>query len=207
VLCVAAVLSIVDAFAFFTRLFTYLYGLRANPGSFSLRSFWRTTFLNRADKDVLGSTAEYAGLVLSEDPEELEEHQMHKLGRFDIVFSAGDQHEDDDATSEWVNDKRPAVHRQNSGSTERTRHSDETLRDPTTPVRSHFPKLQTKVSLARRISTGLFATVERVLVFAAWAEVAEGIVVYTGGCRQNYLNGCLAHIISTLSFSGCTDPL
>ncbi|EIN10584.1 hypothetical protein PUNSTDRAFT_125363 [Punctularia strigosozonata HHB-11173 SS5] len=194
VLLVAAVLSVIDALAFFVRLFNYLRSVRANPGTFSFKSFWRIVFLNQ-DEHGLGSSAEYAGLVLEEDPEELEEHQLHKLGELETVFNVDDVHDNHNPTSEWVNGNRPTVHRQNSGSSDRSRHSEETLRDPTTPVRTHFSRPRPRTSLVLRIGNGIFATMERVLVFAAWAQVTEGIVVYTGGCRQNYLNGCLAHII------------
>lgn len=48
----------------------------------------------------------------------------------------------------------------------------------------------------RKLGRGSFATAERVLVFLGFMQVLTGIVDYTGGCRQHWLNGCLAHLIS-----------
>ncbi|GAA5996530.1 Tvs1p [Rhodotorula paludigena] len=36
---------------------------------------------------------------------------------------------------------------------------------------------------------------ERLLLILAYIEVCTGIIVWTGTCRERYLNGCLAHII------------
>ncbi|PIL36919.1 hypothetical protein GSI_00609 [Ganoderma sinense ZZ0214-1] len=52
-----------------------------------------------------------------------------------------------------------------------------------------------KRALARFIGRVVFATTERVLVFAGFLQVVTGIVIYTGGCRGNWGNGCLAHLI------------
>ena len=51
-------------------------------------------------------------------------------------------------------------------------------------------------SVLRFVGQAAFATAERSLVFAGLMQVTTGIVVYTGGCRGNYINGCLAHLIS-----------
>lgn len=68
-------------------------------------------------------------------------------------------------------------------------HSDETLHET---VWTHVAK---KTSLLKRVGHGAFATAERALVFAGFMQVLTGIVVYTGGCRGSYINGCLAHLI------------
>ncbi|KAF7352908.1 hypothetical protein MVEN_01258100 [Mycena venus] len=65
-------------------------------------------------------------------------------------------------------------------------HSEETLHE------IHFPP---RISLLRRIGRAAFATAERALVVAGFGLLLSGIVVYTGGCRQHYINGCLAHLI------------
>jgi len=41
----------------------------------------------------------------------------------------------------------------------------------------------------------LFVSIERSLVIAAFVQFLSGTAVYTGACRGNYLNGCLAHLI------------
>ncbi|KAG9317603.1 hypothetical protein JVU11DRAFT_1812 [Chiua virens] len=70
------------------------------------------------------------------------------------------------------------------------RHSDDTLREI---VVNPIPRA--KQPLLRRIAQGAYATLERVLVFAAFGMVLSGIVTYTGGCRDSYINNCLAHLI------------
>ncbi|GAA5858169.1 hypothetical protein JCM1840_001068 [Sporobolomyces johnsonii] len=35
----------------------------------------------------------------------------------------------------------------------------------------------------------------RMLILLAWVQVCNGIAVWTGTCRDRYLNGCLAHVI------------
>ncbi|KAJ7257504.1 hypothetical protein B0H12DRAFT_469764 [Mycena haematopus] len=64
--------------------------------------------------------------------------------------------------------------------------SEETLHDTHSPPR---------ISLLRRIGCAAFLTTERALVLAGFGLFLSGIVIYTGGCRQKYINGCLAHLI------------
>ncbi|KAJ6483096.1 hypothetical protein C8R45DRAFT_1215035 [Mycena sanguinolenta] len=64
--------------------------------------------------------------------------------------------------------------------------SEETLHDTHLPPR--FP-------LLRRLGSAAFSTTERVLVLAGFGVLLSGIVIYTGGCRQTYINGCMAHLI------------
>ncbi|GAA5820022.1 hypothetical protein JCM11251_005450 [Rhodosporidiobolus azoricus] len=47
----------------------------------------------------------------------------------------------------------------------------------------------------RRYGSMLFTFSERFLVIMAWIQVCTGVAVWTGTCRERYLNGCLAHII------------
>ncbi|KAJ7178140.1 hypothetical protein C8R46DRAFT_889052 [Mycena filopes] len=61
-------------------------------------------------------------------------------------------------------------------------------------VPSHSSPLP-RASLPRRIGRAAFAITERVLVLAGFGLFLTGIIVYTGGCRQNFLNVCLAHLI------------
>ncbi|KAG6378866.1 hypothetical protein JVT61DRAFT_13146 [Boletus reticuloceps] len=71
-----------------------------------------------------------------------------------------------------------------------SRHSDDTLHDiMVTPIPPP------KQPLLRRISQVAYSTLERSLVFAAFAMILSGIIIYTGGCRDSYINGCLAHLI------------
>ncbi|KIY71226.1 hypothetical protein CYLTODRAFT_390831 [Cylindrobasidium torrendii FP15055 ss-10] len=52
-----------------------------------------------------------------------------------------------------------------------------------------------KATWIRHVGNVLFAIVESALVVAGFSQVVLGVVVYTGGCRGNYTNGCLAHLI------------
>jgi hypothetical protein len=112
---------------------------------------------------------------------------------------------DDDGISPWVTNSRSsqgAIHytqsslsegvvfETDSNSSQGSRHSDETLHD------FKLPGLVEPQSPLIRISQGAFATLERALIFAAFGMTLSGIVVYTGGCRESYVNGCLAHLIS-----------
>jgi len=60
------------------------------------------------------------------------------------------------------------------------------------PRRHYSTHLPRALRLVGQIA---FAVTERFLIFAGFAQLLIGIVTYTGGCRQNYINGCLVHLI------------
>ncbi|KAK7061601.1 hypothetical protein R3P38DRAFT_2830402 [Favolaschia claudopus] len=64
-------------------------------------------------------------------------------------------------------------------------HSEATLHD----VHISSSQISSKISLLRRLGRAAFAATERALVFAGFAMLLTGIVIYTGGCRENYING------------------
>ncbi|KAF8264950.1 hypothetical protein EI94DRAFT_1772521 [Lactarius quietus] len=176
VLALAFTLSVIDTFAAATRLFSYIRSLERG-GKFSIRSFWKF-----AD--------EYINLVAVE-PEDLEDTLKYN------VHHNRPLHEDE--TAQWAND----VRRQSEDSPE-TPVSDSTLvgrRFSRGSQHSDDITIQAQVrftnntSLSRRVGKLVFATVERALVLAGFAQLMHGVVIYTGGCRENYLNGCLAHVI------------
>ena len=160
------------------------------------------------DGSSKGYEHEYTGLVVDE-PEELE------MDVQEFKENQPDDREDSDETvthtERWARDVRNmhSQHRREHEwrhsvasdgtlvhphhlSPRGSLHSDETLHEhPDVLLASK------KSSLAIRIGRGLFATAERVLVFLGYMQVLTGIVVYTGGCRDSYVNGCLAHLIST----------
>lgn len=172
--------------------------------------------MNKGEASYTGKSlsGEYTGLVT--DPEELE-LDAQELKTSDIqqdVEIDGDDIDLHSPTSEtrterWAND----IHRQrrsrqsewrNSVASDGTlfhsplerqasHHSDETLHE----LPPHVP--QAKLPLLHRIGRGIFATTERVLVFLGYMQILTGIVTYTGICRDSYVNGCLAHLISMLS--------
>ncbi|KAH8913395.1 hypothetical protein BT69DRAFT_1291450, partial [Atractiella rhizophila] len=62
------------------------------------------------------------------------------------------------------------------------------------PKKFHLSRSSASSKLSTILKYTLIA-LERSLLFLGFAELCSGIVVYTGSCRQNYINGCLAHII------------
>jgi len=205
-------LSAIDIARFVVRLYAFLRSI--DKSKFAFKPFWRNVVLGREVDNV---TAEYTYLDVEERPE-FEEIQMKpprlvktqeplNVQRNQFFTPVQTQYSDDrvdDETAPWANDPRTSrgVHRHaRSSSSERTvfevdplrgsRHPDDILTD------FKFPGfIKPRSTLIRRIAQGAFATLERTLVFAAFAMSLSGIVVYTGGCRGNYINGCLAHLIS-----------
>ncbi|KIK65408.1 hypothetical protein GYMLUDRAFT_351680 [Collybiopsis luxurians FD-317 M1] len=180
----ALALTAVDLLNIFRRIFLFF----RSGQKFHLKTFWTTVILGKEEHDG----PEYAGLV-NEEPEDMEmvtpiSPPPHKRVHYDDDTGMDD-------TAQWANDMRR--HRReysHSAASETTlfgrSHSDDDL--------NHHPAK--KLPLTQRIGTGVFATLERVLVFGGLAQVLTGIVVYTGGCRENYLNGCLAHLIKGAIF-------
>ncbi|KAH7887876.1 hypothetical protein F5I97DRAFT_1804583 [Phlebopus sp. FC_14] len=204
VLFVSVALSAVDIAAFVYRLSVFL----RSGSKFSFKPFWQTVVLGR--EEIYGSPSEYTGLV-AEEPEDLEETKLATIASTAPVHSRRNQHVahiesqglDDTSyeTLESWTDQPTSIHRPSrSSASDRTlfgasspqgsRHSDETLHDMMLP-----PIAQPKEPVIRQIANVASATVERSLVFAAFGMVLTGIVVYTGGCRDTYINGCLAHLI------------
>jgi len=170
VLFLSLILSAVDIVAFFFRLYAFC----TDSSERTFAQFWRSVVLDRGE--TRPSAPEYSGLV-SEDPEEYDDIKLD-----DIKPSPSHRHRHSLSESDHT------VYDADTHTS--SRHSDDTLRDViVTPV----PR--PKQSILRRISQFAYATLERFLVFAAFAMLLSGIVVYTGGCRESYINVCLAHLI------------
>jgi hypothetical protein len=160
--------------------------------------------------------AEYTSLV-TEESEGLEEIPKTGAYRNRFISATDDAIMHDDET-QWVGEVRldtevlpesPISDRTFVGHRHRfsrdSEHSDDTLQDQDCVVKV--------IPLSRRVGSLAFGTLERFLVFAGFAQVMHGVVIYTGGCREYYVNGCLAHIISEFNilisnaFAFLTDPL
>ncbi|GAA5984215.1 hypothetical protein JCM10908_006093 [Rhodotorula pacifica] len=83
-----------------------------------------------------------------------------------------------------------------------TRGNSIALSDGETAVHSDEPYWHSEqapsVSAGQRVrkwTSLVLAGAERSLILLAYIEVCSGVAVWTGSCRENYLNGCLAHII------------
>ncbi|EKM59411.1 uncharacterized protein PHACADRAFT_249882 [Phanerochaete carnosa HHB-10118-sp] len=218
VLFVAAAISALDLIALGGRLVSYIRSIRSGEESFTFKSCWNTVVLDR-EAPVRGVGAEYTGLA-SEEPEEPEDYETVELKAREVeddgaaepihvrraqsvvpIDSTPSPRSSTEDHAQWANNApRHAAYPQDASSDhtmfERTHsqrgsvHSDETLQDNV-----HSSLKFSKIAILKMIGRGTFATVERTLVFAGYFQLITGIVIYTGGCRQNYTNGCLAHLI------------
>ncbi|KAI0650208.1 hypothetical protein C8Q79DRAFT_371855 [Trametes meyenii] len=213
-LACAVALSALDVFSQILRLVTYVRAVHSGEDRFSLKTVWNYVILDR-DEHFSGAEAEYTNLVV-EEPEELEDAELKAKDiedeplhvrrarivepiRTDLEMHQQDDH---DETAQWAND----VHRHrrqpsypHSAASERTlfgAHSPHRSDDSLHETGHVYPwQGKNKREVLRFIGRAAFAVCERCLVFAGLLQVTTGIVVYTGGCRGNYLNGCLAHLI------------
>lgn len=219
VLLLAVLITLVDALSMIHRAYQYALDIYSGEGRFSLATVWRTVILNQGHKDV--STSEFTGKpdheyarLVTEDAEP-EDHESKPIDP--IIPSGGgrDDHLEQYPTEQWANDVRRhhALHRDQGSTWRQSLASDGTLfhsvrRGSTdvsedTMLEHHGNALLSqrgyKATLVRRIGSGVFAVLERILVFGGYMQVISGIVIYTGGCRDSYVNSCLAHLISTYS--------
>lgn len=216
VLLVAAALSTLDFIALVSRLVGYTKAIRAGQELFTCRGAWDIVVLDREARTP-ASAAEYTNLVVAdpeeydaaelkareiEDEDEPEPIHVRRAHFIEPIAISADHIE----TAQWANNVQPEVSPRSAAS-DRTffgpqsprgsQHSDDTLQEPSQWI---SPR---KTSLLKRIGRGVFATVERILVFAGYLQVITGIVDYTGGCRAGYVNICLAHLISACSSLFC----
>ncbi|RPD66764.1 hypothetical protein L226DRAFT_565553 [Lentinus tigrinus ALCF2SS1-7] len=213
-LACAVALSTLDVLSLVMRLVSYVRSIRSGEERFAFKTVWNYVVLDK-DDHLSGISAEYTNLV--EEPEELEEavlkakdveeeesepsEPLHaRRARFvEPIQTDLDMHD----TVDWAHNvgrhaRNPSY--PHSAASERTlfggphspRRSDDSLHES-----GHVYPWQGKDKRAvlRFVGRAAFATAERSLVFAGLMQVITGIVVYTGGCRGNYVNGCLAHLI------------
>ncbi|KAJ7086752.1 hypothetical protein C8R44DRAFT_820961 [Mycena epipterygia] len=177
VLVVALALSFIDTLGVIHRIVTFVRSAK----HYTLKGFGKAVF-GREDSDTKGP--EYIGLIGAElELETIEDVKEHRHS-----YDDPDPHDFNHGnTEQWANHVRL-----NSTMSDGTLfgpaspHSDETLHD------IHFAP---RISLLRRVGGAAFAATESALVIAGFGLFLTGIVIYTGGCRQSYINGCLAHLI------------
>jgi hypothetical protein len=189
VLLLAGMISFLDLFTLTVRVISYIRSIRKGDFNFTLSSFWSLAMLGK--DELTGSKAEYAGLVV-EDPEEFEQQELKPandeispISRTRLAPIKTVNFNDD--TENWAqsatSDRTLFNHSRNQ-----SMHSDETLHELAAQMTEYVPWYQ-------KFGRAAFATLERVLVFAGFLQLLSGIVIYTGGCRGNWINGCLAHLI------------
>ncbi|KAG6855000.1 hypothetical protein C0991_005929 [Blastosporella zonata] len=192
-LVLALSLSAIDVLNLLRRIVMFL----TNGDKFSIKAFWQSAILGRkVDRDPYA--AEYTGLV-DQVPEQFEESKL------EISLSPVRQSGDLDPIEEYTGDTAQWAnhvhHHQPRHYRKQSTASEGTLFGTSSPMRSmdkiHEVKdtLASKAGLVQRIGKACFAVLERFLVFAGFAQTLLGIAIYTGGCRENYTNGCLAHLI------------
>ncbi|KAJ3517560.1 hypothetical protein NLJ89_g425 [Agrocybe chaxingu] len=187
VILVAVSLSALDIIDVVRRCITFFRGTDR-----SFKWFWRSV-IKRQDAPLVGP--EYSGLI-AEEPEEFESAKITResLELQDVQLHGGDIEESH--TQRWAN----SVHRHQRHYSLASEHtvfdahsphqSDDTLHDAKGRRGQLVPN-----QLLHNLGGIAFATIERSLVMMGLIQVLVGIVTYTGGCRENYLNGCLAHLI------------
>ncbi|KAJ7667858.1 hypothetical protein DFH06DRAFT_231503 [Mycena polygramma] len=179
VLVVALALTCIDTLAAIRRVVTFV----REAKRYTLKGFG-DALLGREDSDK-ESEPEYIGLIAGEaDPSEDVKGVRHSYDDPDSHQNSVFEHGN---TEQWANHVR--VHSTMSEGTlfgPASPHSEDTLHD------LHFPP---QISILRRVGRVVFSVAERALLFAGFGLFLTGIVIYTGGCRQNYVNGCLAHLI------------
>ncbi|KAI0736138.1 hypothetical protein C8Q72DRAFT_908069 [Fomitopsis betulina] len=210
----AAALSAVDTLAIGLRACHYIAAIRHREEKFSVKSTWNTVVLGR-DEPSVRLSSEYTNLVTEDDEleaaelktreiesedsesETIHERRNQPMEPIHTVFDADDN---DHETVQWANHvPRHARY----PSYPQSAVSERTLFGPRSPRDSHdalhvaapWYSKGNRPWLIKKIGRATFATSERVLVFGGLMQVITGIVVYSGGCRQNWLNGCLAHLI------------
>ncbi|KAJ6516033.1 hypothetical protein C8R45DRAFT_228754 [Mycena sanguinolenta] len=181
ILVVALALTFIDTLDALRRLVSFLFSAK----QYTCKGIARA-LLGREES----SGPEYIGLMVEEPEGVKEQDRRHS---YDVPES--DSHRPNKAfdhgdTEQWANHVR--MHSTMSDGTlfgfgPSSPHSEETLHG-----HLDFPP---HISLIRRIGRAVFAAIERALVIAGFGLLLTGIVIYTGGCRQNYINGCLAHLI------------
>ncbi|KAJ7699940.1 hypothetical protein B0H17DRAFT_1047790 [Mycena rosella] len=181
VLVVALVLTFIDAFSAVYRTVTFLRSAR----HYTLKDFWKA-LSGRGDSESGNTGPEYIGLV-DEELDLTEDVKNHRHS-YDDPNPARNHDFDHRNTEQWASHVRL-----NSTMSDGTLESGPA--SPHSEITLHDIHFTPRISLLRRAGRIAFAATEGSLLVAGFGLLLTGIVIYTGGCRQNYLNVCLAHLI------------
>ena len=205
ILSLAATLSTLDLVALGSRFIGYLRSIKSGDQRFTVSSFWNAAILGKGTP-LLGTSAEYTTLVVDVGDEEFEEAELKgvitdsdQLGssrqprgsRSPPKAASYDDEEYNVQTIEWSPQTPTSDRTAVSGrfhDRQHSIHSDDTLHDIVSQVNEQRPWY-------KKVGSAVFATLERLLVFAGFMQLLTGVVVYTGGCRESHVNICLAHLI------------
>lgn len=197
ILAFAGALAGVDALAFVYRAVAFFKGPLKTFGE-----FWSSVILNKSRT----SEPEYATLVHEEPTEfyELDNERMESFSQNHHQDSSSGTlpnelrqwHHSDASEGTFVSATPTSVHRHTRNISAISTFSDDTLHNPIQHSRASSHEFEGSILPVRyRIGKFLLATAERVLVILGFVQLISGITVYSGICRGNYINGCLAHLI------------
>ncbi|KAF7976963.1 hypothetical protein HWV62_5028 [Athelia sp. TMB] len=203
---VAICVSVIDCMAVVGRIMGYF--RTADRRKFTFRDFWRYVILNR-ESVASGSLAEYIGLVPGPEEYGYTEMAMEAIGhdeepaharRNQPALQQRQLYTDRDNTQRsihWENDVHDHDHA-------RSTIPERTSVDILSPRKHHsnaasddidYIPSGPKALLLHHIGRVAIGAIERGLVIGGFVQLLSGVVVYTGGCRGNYFNGCLAHLV------------
>ncbi|KAG5648675.1 hypothetical protein DXG03_000021 [Asterophora parasitica] len=190
VLLLALSLSAIDILTLMRRIIAFWRSAK----KFTINKFWESAILGKESEGGRDG-AEYAGLV-SDEPEEFEDAKVMSQVRQSGDLAPIEEYSGD--TAQWAND----VHRHHRHDRHQSIASERTVFGTASPMRSRdtIHDLKSKVEPVSHIGKVSFAMLERFLVFAGFSQILLGIVIYTGGCRAQYVTGCLAHLIKGAIF-------
>jgi hypothetical protein len=204
VLLLAATLSALDAIALGSRLIGFFRAIKSGHHKFGFSSLWNTAILGK-DASPLGSNAEYTTLVVEVDEDGYEEAELKGVatdsGQLRSSRQPQGSHSPPKAVSfdeeynaqaiEWPPETPTSDRTAVSGryhTRQHSVHSDDTLHDIVSQMNEQKPWY-------KKAGSAVFAALERFLVLAGLMQLLTGIVVYTGGCRGDHVNICLAHLV------------
>lgn len=188
----------VDTLAFIRRAFFFFKG--SHPKT--LGEFWSSVILNKFP----ASEPEYASLAHEElaeyyelDQERVEASHNHRRSSSSESLSNEHRqwHHSNASQGTFVNATPTAsTHRHAKHVSLISTFSDDTLHLPVQRLPTNSQDEFESLPLKYRIGRILLATAERLLVILGFVQLISGVTVYSGICRGNYRNGCLAHLIS-----------
>jgi hypothetical protein len=173
VILLSLLLTMIDGFAILRRIVAFF----RNGDKFSVKAFWKAAIVGQ-DCDA-SNASEYVGLV----SDETESFDMNEItlsrARHSIEVDIRRQNFDTD-TARWANDIRRQHYRRQSTTSEGTLYGSPTSTSSVDKIGDAKVGITSKIGLLRKIGNGVFAVLERVLVFAAFGQLLTGVVVYTG---------------------------
>jgi hypothetical protein len=174
VIFLSLALTMIDGLAILRRIVIFF----QNGDKLSIKAFWKVAILGRGG-DTLGHASEYVGLV-SEETEAFDKNEIALSPARDSIELDVRRQDFDVDTARWANDVRHQHYRRQSTISDGTLYGSPTSTRSVDKIQDAKGNFTSKIGVLRKIGNGIFAVLERVLVFAALGQLLTGIVVYTG---------------------------